>query len=377
MAASLEMLWLAQTVEMTKDRGKGRQLPGVRAVRHWIDGDVGRDRFGFAPNSYARYRFTGVYGAYRVALRSLPGLTVGGDGWRLGSLGRELSEVVQGEVRCTRTHRRTQGKRPEPERYWEQWIRLGSVAKQNFLPTVLAEPSPSPNPERDLLAARSFPPDRGLRCRSTLRRASSRGRRGGSEVFCDNTSRLFADVARALGGGKPLEELALLSPFCELADAGVAAMNACWTAVCNGDGTTFARTSDVLARPEVASRARWRGCGRQALATRQHRRARRPIPVADALAARCLGQAARESDSFRHWSDTTTSSVVGSSGSRSKATTIKPLAPVRGGAASEYRFRIGALEPPGSTRPQSSARCQQALRDSDELDEEGDEEDQY
>src|SRR6266567_8984589 len=92
----LEMLWVARTVAKTKDRGKGRQLPGVRAVRHWLDGEVGRERFGFAPSSYARYRFTGVYGAYRVALRSLRGLTVRGDGWCLDSLGRQLSEVVHG-----------------------------------------------------------------------------------------------------------------------------------------------------------------------------------------------------------------------------------------------------------------------------------------
>jgi hypothetical protein len=42
-----------------------------------------------------------------------------------------------------------------------------------------------------------------------------------------------------------LDELALLSPSAELADTGVAAMNACWAAAGEGDGSGFARTSDV------------------------------------------------------------------------------------------------------------------------------------
>jgi hypothetical protein len=57
----LELLWLAGTVAKTDDRGKGHQLPGVRAIRYWIDGDVARERFGFVATSYAQYRFSGAY----------------------------------------------------------------------------------------------------------------------------------------------------------------------------------------------------------------------------------------------------------------------------------------------------------------------------
>jgi hypothetical protein len=60
----LELLWIARTVAKTGDRGKGRQLRGVRPVRHWVNGDVQREPFGFAPDSYRRYRFTGMYGAW-------------------------------------------------------------------------------------------------------------------------------------------------------------------------------------------------------------------------------------------------------------------------------------------------------------------------
>ncbi len=116
----LELLWVARTVDMTKDRGKGRQVPGVRSVRHWIDHETDPDRFGFGPDSFARYRFTGVYGAYRVALRSLPGLTVRGDGWRLGPLGLKLADIVHGKVGSARVFQRRKGPRPKPERYWQQ-----------------------------------------------------------------------------------------------------------------------------------------------------------------------------------------------------------------------------------------------------------------
>ena len=64
--------------------------------------------------------------------------------------------------------------------------------------------------------------------------------------------------------------------------------------------------------------------------------------------------------------------MAGSSGSRLKATPIKPLAPIGGGDASEYRFRIGALSRLG-VQAETSPPCRRA-RDYNELDEEGDEE---
>lgn len=106
----LEVLWIARTVATTGDRGLGRQLPGVQAMRHWIDHGESGERFGFAARSYERYRFTGAYGGYRVALRSLPGLTIDGDGWRLGALGKQLAEVVQARVRCPQYHKAKRGR---------------------------------------------------------------------------------------------------------------------------------------------------------------------------------------------------------------------------------------------------------------------------
>lgn len=365
----LELLWVARTVVKTGgDRGKGRQLPGVRAVRHWVDGDGSRERFGFEPGSYARYRFTGVYGAYRVALRSLPGLTAGGHGWRLGPLGRELAEVVHSEVRCGRTHRRRKGRRPDPDRYWErtfEWDR----GRSEFLPTVLAEPRRFASPERRSLRRALFSPTEGsdVDRRNGIRRRAVVEAAAGSSA----TTRpaLLADIARALGGGNPLDELALLAPFCELADAGIAAMNACWAAVAEGDGAGLARESDVVARKEVsealdvlaAAAKRW-----------QHdsSRASRRIVVADALAESVLGAGSSRKRQFEALERHHNQFGGGLKWLALEGDMIKPLAPIRGGYASEYRFRIGALSRLGVQTGVITA-TPKALRDSDELTEEG------
>jgi hypothetical protein len=339
----LEMLWLARTVKATGDRGKGRQLPGIRAVRRWLHEDVRGDRFGFDPSAYGRYRFTGIYGAYRVALRSLPGLTVRGDGWRLDALGRQLAEVVRGHVRCSQTHRRTKGRRPEPERYWErgfEWQRRGA----DCLPTVLAKPKRLPRPERDLLSRALFSSHEGSdtdRARGVRRRAVVEAAASSSAT---TRSELFADVARTLGGGKASDELALLSPFCDLADAGVAAMNACWTAVSEGNDTRtgFAQVSDVLRRSKVlaaldalvSAAERWQ---RQAITVH------RPIPVADALAEGVLQAGDRRKRQLQAIERHHNRFGGGLKWLAIEGEVIKPLAPLRGGDASEYAFRIGAL----------------------------------
>lgn len=369
----LELLWLARTVRNTDDHGKGRQLPGVRAVRRWIDGDFGPERFGLAPDSYSRYRFTGVYGAYRVALRSLPGLTAGGDGWRLGKLGREFADIVHGEVRCSRTHRRRKGRRPDPERYWERGFKW-DYGKTRFLPTVLAQPARLGSAERRLLKRALFSETEGtdVESRHGIRRRAVV--EAAAKSSATTRPGLFADVARTLGGGKPLEEVALLSPFCELADAGVAAMNACWNAVCEGDGAGFARTSDVLDRDEVAD-----ALNLLAVAARRWQsdsaKSSRSIAVADALAASVLGAGDNRKRQFQALERHHNQFGGGLKWLALEGPAIKPLAPIRGGSASEYRFRIGALFRLGlqagiiSTMPA-------ALRDSPELEEDSDEEDE-
>lgn len=372
----LELLWVARAVSQTDDRGKDRQLPGVRAVRRWIDGVVGPERFGFAPSSYSRYRFTGVYGAYRIALRSLPGLTVGGNGWCLGPLGREFADVVHEEVWCNRTHRRGKGKRPEPERYWQhrqkgfEWDR----GPTQFLPTVLALPARLESPERELLKRAIFSATEGTdvdRRHGARRRAVVEAAKKSSATTRPG---LFEDVARSLGGGKPMEEIALLSPFCELADAGVAAMNVCWAAVCDGNGAGFARASDVLDRGEVIDALdvlanavkRW---------NTESAKSSRVIPVADALAASVMDAKGNRKRQFQALERHHNQYGGGLKWLALDGDVVKPLAPIRAGDASEYRFRIGALCRLG-VQAGIISKMPAALHDSHELEEDNDEEDE-
>jgi hypothetical protein len=234
------------------------------------------------------------------------------------------------------------------------------------LPTVLAEPKRFARPERDLLSRALFSSSEG----SDVDRHYGARRRAVVEAAVASSAitrpELFADIARALGRGKPMDELALLSPFCELADAGVAAMNACWTAVSEGDGTGFARTSDVLARPEVtagldyiaAAAKRWQ---------REASTARRPIPVADALAAGVLGADGQRKRQLHALERHHNQFGGGLKWLAIEGDTIKPLAPIQGGGASEYRFRIGAVSRLG-VQAAVIGEMPTSLRDSDELD---------
>jgi hypothetical protein len=360
----LELLWIARTVALTDDQGKGRQLRGVRPVRQWVNGDVRREPFGFAFDAaYRRYRFTGAYGAYRVALRSLPGLTVSGDGWHLDRLGWKLAEIVKGEVQCSRTHQRGTGRRPVPERYWQREFKW-QQGQSEFLPTLLARPRPLAKPERELLRLALFAPNATDidRSNASRRRAVIEAAAGSSATARPD---LFADVARKLGGRKPLDELALLSPFCALADAGVAAMNHCWAAASQGHGFGFVLAADVLARRDVAEALgdlvaackRWR---------RDSARGRRRISVADALADSMLGARGSRKRQFQALERHHNQFGAGLKWLALEGNRIIPRAPIRDGDASVYRFRIAALCRLG-VQAGIIASVPQALRGFDEL----------
>lgn len=338
----LELLWVARTVMMTgEDRGRGRQLPGVRAINRWVDGDSKGERFAFEPSAYSRYRFTGVYGAYRVALRSLPGLTARGDGWRLGPLGTQLAELVNNKVQCSQPRNRGKGRKPDPERYWKDKFEWDS-GQEKFLPTVLAEPKRLTDPEREYLKRALFSSKEGTEvdCRNGMRRRAVVEAAARSSAITRHG--LLADIARAVGRDKALREIALLSPFCELADAGVEAMNACWTAVSKGDGIGFARATDVLARTEVAhaldalktAAERWQ---------RDSGKGDRQVVVADAFAASMIKAGNNRMAQFQALERHHNQFGGGLKWLALDGDMVKPLARTRGVDGSKYQFRIGPL----------------------------------
>lgn len=332
----LEVLWIARTVSMTKDAGQGRQLPGVQAARQWISLKEASERFGFAAQSYERYRFTGVYGGYRVLLRSLPNLTTNGDGWRLDKLGQKIAREVQERVRCPEYHIARKGPRLSPEDYWLRVFDWRND-KQPCLPTILAEPEKLPHREREYLKEALFSTGDadGVRRLHVLKAAAA----------SSATSRadMFSDIAKTLGGGKPLAEIRLLSAFCELADAGVAAMNACWVAVSEGDrnGTGFVRKRDLLEQEEVGNALeflldaakRWR----------KESSSSSPYAIADALADSVLAAGGKRQKQLLALENHHTTYGGGLRWLAIDGDVVKPLAPLRGGQTSEYRYRLGAL----------------------------------
>lgn len=332
----LEALWIARTVRLTEDEGRGRQLPGVQATRRWLKHEESNERFGFSEASYERYRFTGVYGGYRVLLRSLPGLTVGGDGWRLDKVGQTLARTVQERVRCTKVHRGKKGPRPRPEDYWLRhfdWSDGGG----DGLPTVLAKGTKLPVEERQYLKELLFSTNdaTGLRRLNVLKAASA--------SRASSRDRMFVDIAKALGNGKPLPELASLSAFSNLADAGVRAMNACWEVVSKGDknGAGFVRVGNLLGQDDVKSAldqlvdasARWK----------KESTSSNTYAVADALAESILAARGKRRDQLFGLAGHHAIHGGGLHWLAIENDQVKPLAPLRGGQASEYRYRIGAL----------------------------------
>ncbi len=231
----LELLWVARTLQLCEDDAKGRQLPGQRAVKWWLR-EPDRPRFGLTEDQYTRYRQTGPYGGYRVALRRLPGLTMGGDGWRPDSVGRDLAGIVGDSIRWRPVCHK--GKRRRVQRYddfwlsqWDGWDRSrtngvfpdtherirqlpGQEAK--LLRSVLFA---GPSPEADAAVAAG---NRRLEVAKLLHASGAR-----------THAELCGYMARHLKGCPEIvrNQLRLLEPFTRIADAGVDVMSAFWRSI--------------------------------------------------------------------------------------------------------------------------------------------------
>jgi len=364
----LELLWIARTLKATSGNVlERRQLPGVQAVRRWIEGGETGERFGLFPESYARYRFTGVYGAYRVALRSLPGLTMGADGWRLDSRGKTLAEIVRSSVRMKSMQAVGGGRRPLPENYWLErfeWQRGGPTC----LPTVLTESQRLPGDECAVLKQSLFSTaadeEHGTRRRLVLE-AAERSR-------ATTRPALYADIARSLACEQSAGHLQHWSAFSELADAGIAAMNACWSAAAKREsgsvGNGAATIDEVLDHTGVVNALD--DLARAAKRWKSERTSANSFAVVDALAG---GIVAAGDDRKRRLKALELHHRTYGDGRRWLAVEgreLRLLAPSRGGHASNYRVRIEALSRLG-VQCGIIDHMPSALRDADAFDVEG------
>jgi hypothetical protein len=219
----LELLWVARTLTLA-DR-KGRQLPGQRAVRRWLDAEQRPARFGMSRAQYQRTRFIGVYGGYRAALRGLDGMTVDGDGWRPGPVAEALARIAQGALgAAAATPAKPHGKFTA-EHYWQKegWEAWQSRAGRDFLPESLEDIRPVSSGEIGVL--------RPLLFGNQVSTDAARLRHRVVEVMDASNSRAHHELCHELErklGRATQGALDRLGSFARLADAGVGMMNAIW-----------------------------------------------------------------------------------------------------------------------------------------------------
>lgn len=218
----LELLWIARTLELKgADNIKGIQLRGIRAVKRWDKSDCA---FGLSLDQWKRYRQTGMYGAYRVALRKLPGLTMDEDGWTPGPIGDKLARLLTRKLggSAPEIYHEITG-RSSCETYWiktgwKEW----SEGSDEWLPTSLNDFKPLPNEERELLNKAIFnEEDTGGKRRLTVAKAIGKTK-------TDDHSRLCAAVVEELKENYENPELELLVPFSQFADSALAVINSVW-----------------------------------------------------------------------------------------------------------------------------------------------------
>src|SRR5207245_11374416 len=100
----LELLWVDRTLESGQTTG---QLRGRRSIERWRKAERQLPNFAMSPDQFRRYRQVGTYGAYRVVLRTVPGLTTG-DAWTPADAALKLADIVNRSlpsgVRLKREH---------------------------------------------------------------------------------------------------------------------------------------------------------------------------------------------------------------------------------------------------------------------------------
>ena len=224
----LELLWVDRALESGRPLG---QLRGRKSIERWRKAERGHCNFAMTTDQFRRYRHVGIYGAYRVVFRTMPGLTTG-DGWTPSGMGLRLAEWVNdglprgARLDAQRFDVRTQWGRwlGEEAEYWVRhgWPGAGTFASRGPLPTPDGDvSSPLPEPERAILADVLFE-------LSSVRRVTAEVLAG---VRVDQD---HSDVCDHLAGSEKLalylgsESLAPLPLFSRFADAAMHAMRGAW-----------------------------------------------------------------------------------------------------------------------------------------------------
>ena len=247
-------MWVARAVRTFQDAPselKGRQLPGQNAVRRYLTSDANARRLGLSAQQYERYRFAGPHGAYRGLLAGLDGFTAGNDGYRPGRHAESLASVLK-DLPHVREPRRTRGKKPTPEDYWQQhwpgWrlklddLQVWLPSRWNTAPSLRADEKKTINPAM-------FERGEAAKRRKRVAELAARSPAASHRV-------LVAHVVAGLRSSLDQDErslAALLPQFTAFADAGVDAMLAIWRPLKQSTRTQWSVT-DLLAEGDCKTK---------------------------------------------------------------------------------------------------------------------------
>lgn len=338
----LELLWVDRTLESGQTTG---QLRGRRSIERWRKAERQLPNFAMSPNQFRRYRQIGTYGAYRVVLRTVPGLTIG-DGWTPADTALKLETLVNEslprDVRLRQEHFENPTKwghwADDEARYWVRngWPTASAKTGSGLLPTPdNAVGERLPEAERRLLEPVLFSAESTRRV--TAEALAEAKEASSHAALCDT-------LASSSALAKKIEPrlLTLLPAFTRFADASMQAMRWLWNAI-NSDDAKQAPAIDKLARSSELhvriDRVRETGAawlripGRSVfphddIMTRLAEATQVATTPTDQL--RALAHHHHEHGGGRRWF-------------REQAGKMVPLVAKKGIAASDYRFRLRPL----------------------------------
>ena len=172
-------------------------------------------KFGLSIDQWKRYRQTGIYGAYRVALRKLPKLTKNGDGWTPDRFGIKLAKLMESKLNGIEIKDGQIKGNSKPDTYWIKKV-WNEQKKINYshLPTSSKKIEALPVKERRILEKAIF--YENSECERPRKVAEIIGK-----VDPRKYSILCSYIAKGLKDTDDGIDLALLASFSQFADSAV------------------------------------------------------------------------------------------------------------------------------------------------------------